>query len=216
MDNLEENLNRFIAALNDESKFKNYKEKNFEYKSLETILGNDKSKIKNKNLEKLLNRLTSFYKELTNNVDLNNKLIEKEYLFINDMGWHCVYMSLILKELAKKNFNINLKLYQGIFFYEHSPNVSWIFGDIGMGFHSWCMYKDSILDTTFLHQQNSFLINQSSLEYLNGSVIKGVTYKGEIVSDDIIDKYIKDILSVNNLSYEDWLLNIENYILKYK
>lgn len=211
-----EEVNKFIEALNDNNKFKNYKEKDFEYKSLETIFGNDKSKIKNKSLEKLLYGLTLFYKDLTNNIDLKNKLIENEYLFISDMGWHCVYMSLILKELVKKNLNINLKLYQGIFFYEHNPQVSWIFGDTGIGFHSWCMYKDSVLDITFLHQQNSFLINQSSLEYLNGSIIKGVTYKGEVVSNNIIEKYLNKILSVNNLSYNEWIDNIENYILKYK
>lgn len=211
-----EEVNKFISALNDKNKFKNYRSKDFEFNSLEEVLGNDQVKIKNKNVEKLLNKLTKFYREMTNNVDLKNKLIEKEYLFVTEKGWHCLYMSLILKGLMKKQFNINLKLYQGIFFYEHNENVSWIFGEIGMGFHSWCMYKDSILDITFLHQQNSFLINQSSLEYLNGSVIKGVTYKGQMVTDDIIDKYINDILSVNNLTYEKWLSNIENYILKYK
>ena len=206
----------FINALNDETKFKNYRSIDFNYKSLKEITGNDKNKIKTKKADELLRALNEFYKGITDNVDLGDKLIEKEYEFITEKGWHCVYISLILKGLMKKYCKINLNYYQGVFFYEHNEQTAWILGDTGVGFHAWCMYKDVVLDVTFLQQQGRFLISPSPLSYLNGCIAKGVTYKGQKEPEEVIQSYLNDILAVNQLSYDEWLNNIENYMSKYK
>lgn len=206
----------FINALNDNTKFNNYRSIDFDYKSLKVIAGSDKNIIKNKKIDELLSVLNNFYIEITSNLALGNKLIEKEYSFITEKGWHCVYISLILKALIKKYFKINLNYYQGIFFYQHNEQTAWLLGDTGVGFHAWCMYKDVILDVTFLHQQGRFLITPSKLDYLNGLVPKGVTYKGQKEPEEVINSYLNDILAVNRLSYDEWLNNIESYIEKYK
>jgi len=206
----------FINALNDETKFENYRSVDFDYKTLKEMTGNDKNKIKTKKADELLRILNDFYEEMTDNVYIGDKLIEKEYEFITEKGWHCVYLSLILKGLMKKYCKINLSYYQGVFFYEHNQQTAWLLGEVGVGFHAWCMYKDVVLDLTFLQQQNRFLITPSHLDYLNGSVPKGVTYRGQKEPEEVIQSYLNEILAVNQLSYEEWLNNIENYIIKYK
>lgn len=210
------NAKTFIKLLNDETNFKNYKSNDFNYTSLKSIIGDDKNKIKTKKVDEFLRLLTDFYKGITNNICMDNELLKKEHDFITQKGWHCVYMSLVLKGLIKKYCKINLSYYQGIFFYKHNEQTARIFGDTGVGFHAWCMYKNAVLDVTFIHQQNSFLITPSQVDYLNGSIPNGVTYKGQKESEAVIESYLNDILAVNQLSYDEWLNNIEQYLIKYK
>ena len=213
---MNDEIKRAIEFIDDKEKFKIYKTNDFSSNSLKNILATEKDRIKNKKVDMLLYKLNRFYKDFAEGYIIDDKKISNEYEFVNNNGWHCVYISLILKGLVKKYFKIKLNYYQGIYLFENNDRAAWIFGENAIGFHAWCMYKDSILDLTFLNQQNLFLKTSCSDEYLNGKLPKGVIFMGQKESEEIIERYLKNILAINQFTYDEWLNNIENYINKYK
>lgn len=179
------------------------------YNSTNVIEFKSKKSNLSTNVVDTLTKISDFYErlELERYMDFNNKELEKELEYISDKGLHCVYYSILAKLIIKKLYNIDLNLVQGYYKFKNNMIASFVFGEYGIGFHSWLEYEGVVVDLTFNTQQSS---SYNSFEnVLEGSNIigefKNIDFIGYVEREEVVSRYINDFLSINNNSLDEWI-----------
>lgn len=134
----------------------------------------------------------------------NDSWMIKDYKYMDKKQIHCIFISLLAKGLIYKHTDIKCDFYQGFYKFKNNPFAAMCFGEYALGFHAWLAIDGCILDSTFINQQRTSCTCSFSLPAIIGDYPSEIEFIG-INENDIIDKYMTEILKSNGLTYDKWI-----------
>lgn len=161
-----------------------------------------------------LSYMTLLFEELIERQSkfITNPTIKEELSHWDKEGGLCIYMSVLLYGLLKKDDVLaseDLKLVQGYNSYRsNNPLFEALFGCNHtqlLNFHVWLSYRGAVIDISVAQERVSYQFGDTP--YILGEIPDGFEMVGFLEDEETIKKYMEKFSSRIGMSVDEWLLH---------